>query len=340
MALTVFFSTFAQKKGKSEMTTNYVRILSADQIRRCGITPAQCIDWVEESFKLKYEAQLPVKLTVHPQGDDFFNSMPALLPERFGRFGLKIVSRMEAEKPALKSDILLYDSKTGKLLAIADGDWITAMRTGAVTALSVRTFKRRDADTYSIMGLGNTARATALCLIDDAKGRKVKFRLLRYKDQAELFIERFKDATNATFEIIDTMEEFVTGAIVIISCITNAHSNIFCNDDSKFQKGVLIVPVHSRGFQNCDLFFDKVFGDDTGHISGFRFFPKFRRYDEFSRVLLGQNPGRENDEERILNYNAGLGIHDVFFASKLYDLMSQTHSEGFYQQRVNNKFWV
>lgn len=323
------------------MTTNFVRILSADQIRRSGITPAQCIDWVEESFKLKYEAQLPVKLTVHPQGDDFFNSMPALLPERYGRFGVKIVSRMEAEKPALKSDILLFDSKTGQLLAIADGDWITAMRTGAVTALSVRTFKRSDADTYSMMGLGNTARATALCLIDDAKGQKIKFRLLRYKDQAELFIERFKEAKNATFEIIDTMEEFVSGASVIISCITNAHGSIFCDDDSKFQKGVLIVPVHSRGFQNCDLFFDKVFGDDTGHISGFKYFPKFRRYDEFSRVLLGENPGRENDEERILNYNAGLGIHDALFASKIYDLMSQTEGgEGFYQQRANKKFWV
>jgi ornithine cyclodeaminase len=190
------------------------------------------------------------------------------------------------------------------------------------------------------MGLGNTARATALCLIDDAKGQEVKFRLLRYKDQAELFIERFKDATNATFEIIDTMEEFVSGASVIISCITNAHGSIFCEDESKFQKGVLIVPVHSRGFQNCDLFFDKVFADDTGHISGFKYFPKFRRYDEFSRVLLGENPGRENDEERILNYNAGLGIHDALFASKLYDLMSHTDGDGFYQHRANEKFWV
>ena len=27
-----------------------------------------------------------------------------------------------------------------------------------------------------------------------------------------------------------------------------------------------VIPVHTRGFQNCDLFFDKVFADDTDHV--------------------------------------------------------------------------
>ena len=124
------------------MVSNTVRIISTQQIEQAAITPATCIQWVEESFRMKYEAQLPSKVSVHPQSEDFFTSMPALLPKRFGRFGIKIVSRIDSDIPALKSDILLYDSHNGHLLAIFDGDWITAMRTGAVAALAIKTLKR------------------------------------------------------------------------------------------------------------------------------------------------------------------------------------------------------
>ena len=322
------------------MVNNPIRIISTEQIRQAAVTPATCIEWVEESFRMKYDAQLPAKVSVHPQSEDFFTSMPALLPERFGRFGIKIVSRIDSDVPALKSDIMLYDSHNGHLLAIFDGGWITAMRTGAVAALAVRTLKRSDADTYSIMGLGNTARATALCLLADHPEKPVRFRLLRYKDQAEQFIERFSDYANASFEIIDSIDEFIGGAQVVISCVTAAFGKIFCPDDSLFQEGVLVVPVHTRGFQNCDLFFDKVYGDDTGHVCDFKYFKQFRQFDEFSRVLLGDNPGRENDRERILSYNIGLGLHDVLFASKLYDMMDDDRVGVFTRQTEDQKYWV
>lgn len=322
------------------MVNNPIRIISTEQIRQAAVTPATCIEWVEESFRMKYDAQLPAKVSVHPQSEDFFTSMPALLPDRFGRFGIKIVSRIDSDVPALKSDIMLYDSHNGHLLAIFDGGWITAMRTGAVAALAVRTLKRSDADTYSIMGLGNTARATALCLLADHPEKPVRFRLLRYKDQAELFIERFSDYANASFEIIDSIDEFIGGAQVVISCVTAAFGKIFCPDDSLFQEGVLVVPVHTRGFQNCDLFFDKVYGDDTGHVCDFKYFKQFRQFDEFSRVLLGDNPGRENDRERILSYNIGLGLHDVLFASKLYDMMDDDRVGVFTRQTEDQKYWV
>lgn len=322
------------------MTENRVRILNLQHIRQCGITPSKCIEWIEESFRLKFEAQLPPKVSVHLQGDDFMTSMPTLLPERFGRFGIKIVSRIEGETPVLKSDIYLYDSHSGKLLAIIDGDWITAMRTGAVAALAVRTFQKSDADSFSMMGLGNTARATALCLLAENGDKKVRFRLLRYKNQAELFIERFKNYPNTEFEIIDTIEEFIADASVIISCVTSAGGKVFCPDDSLFQKGVLLVPVHTRGFQNCDLFFDKVYGDDTGHINGFKYFSKFRHYNEFSNVLLGKDPGRESDDERILSYNVGLGLHDVLFASKIYDLIGPDVGDSIVMERNTEKYWL
>jgi ornithine cyclodeaminase len=83
------------------------------------------------------------------------------------------------------------------------------------------------------------------------------------------------------------------------------------------------VPIHTRGFQNCDTTFDKVFADDTGHVQGFKYFNQFKHFAEISDVLKGENIGRSSDDERILSYNIGLGLHDVYFASKIIELLDQ-----------------
>jgi ornithine cyclodeaminase len=317
-----------------------VSIIQQQQIDALNISSKECIEWVKQGFLMKDDAQMPAKLSVHPQGEDFMTSMPCLLPKYNGRkyFGLKLVSRIEGQTPTLKSDITLYDAETGHLLAIMDGDWITAMRTGAVAALAARTFQRKGVDTYSMIGLGNIARAVALCLIADNEDRHITIRLMRYKDQAEMFIERFKAYENVTFNIVDDNTTFVAEADVLISCVTVATELLF-PDNSLFKKGVTVIPVHVRGFQNCDLFFDKVFGDDTGQIQNWKYFKQFREYDEIHHVLQGKNLGRTNDEERILSYNYGLALHDIVFASKIYEKVINT-SQGFEYQKQDKKIWV
>ena len=152
----------------------------------------------------------------------------------------------------------------------------------------------------------------------------------------------FADEKRAVFEVVDQMEDFVAGASVLISCITAAGSCLLCPDDSLYQKGVLVVPVHTKGFQNCDLTFDKVFGDDTAHVGGFKYFSQFRQYAELGSVLIGKHPGRESDEERILSYNVGLGLHDVLFAKKIYDRLTVSDPDGpsFIQEREDQKYWI
>jgi len=324
------------------MISHRVPVLQQSQIESLHISPATCIDWVRDGFLMKDEVQMPAKLSVHPQGEDFITSMPCLLPERDGKkyFGIKIISRIDGQLPTLQSNILLYNALTGQMLAMFDGDWITAMRTGAVAALAVRTFQRSGVDTYSMVGLGNIARAVALCLIDDNRQRPITIRLMRYKDQAELFVERFKDYTNVTFQIVDDRSTFVSEAEVLISCVTYATELLF-PEDALFQKGITVVPVHMRGFQNCDLFFDKVYGDDTDQIRDFKYFSQFHQYDEFHHVLQNKNPGRTNDNERILSYNYGMGLHDIVFASKIYELFSENDAaESFSLERQNQKIWV
>ena len=319
--------------------THYVSVIQQSQIDALQLNPATCVEWVKEAFLMKDDIQMPAKLSVHPQGEDFITSMPCLLPESQGRkyFGIKMVSRIDGQLPTLQSNIFLYDAKSGHLLAVVDGDWITAMRTGAVAALAAKTLQRRGNNTYSMMGLGNIGHAVGLCLAADNRDRQITFRLLRYKDQAERFVEKLKDFDNVNFEIVNDKRVFAAEADVLISAVTVATELLF-PDDGLFRKGVTVIPVHVRGFQNCDLFFDKVFSDDTGQVSGFKYFKQFHQYDEFHHVLQGKNPGRTNDEERILSYNYGIALHDIFFASRIYERIKT--GDGFNLEKQDQKLWL
>lgn len=297
-----------------------MQIITAQQIEELHISPAQCVEWVTESFKAKYDCQCPAKMSVHPTGKDFITTMPALLPEETKTFGVKVVSRVNGRHPALRSDIMLFDTESGEIKAIVDANWITSMRTGAVAALTMKTLRKSGARHLSLVGLGSTAHATMACILETFAEEHLEVRLMRYKNQAEQFAEDFKGYANVSFTIVDNVEDFAQGSEIIISCITDA-SGLLIPNDSLFDKGVLVIPVHTRGFQNCDLFFDKVFADDTDHVRGFRYFDKFLQFDELSRVLLQDNPGRESDCERILAYNIGLGIHDAFFAYRVCEML-------------------
>lgn len=315
-----------------------MKIISHELVSSLNISPSTCVNWVRESFASKSVAQLPPKISLHPQSDDFFNTMPCLLPSPRNRFGVKVVSRIQGATPSLSSLFLLYDSTTGEALALMDADWITTMRTGAVAAIAQKTLRRTGELVYAFIGLGNTARATLLCMLESEPDRHFTVRLLEHKGQEASFIHRFKSYGNVSFQCVDSARELIAGSDVIISCITKTE-DLICPDDSAFREGCLVIPVHTRGFLNCDLFFDKVFGDDTGHIRNFRYFDRFKHFAELSEVLDGSVPGRETDSERILSYNIGLGLHDLVFADKIYQLLANAGTEINLEKPVE-KFWI
>jgi ornithine cyclodeaminase/alanine dehydrogenase-like protein (mu-crystallin family) len=82
-----------------------------------------------------------------------------------------------------------------------------------------------------------------------------------------------------------------------------------------------------------------VFGDDTGQIEKFKYFSRFRQYDELHHVLQGKNPGRENNDERILSYNYGIALHDIYFASRLYEQLC-SDATTFNYVKATEKIWV
>lgn len=323
-----------------------MRIISQQQIRALNISPATCVNWIRESFAIKKYSELPAKIGVHPEEGEFFTTMPCLLPMpnlggvNFERryFGVKEVHRLLNSVPSLGSDMMLYDAQTGELLALLDTDWITTMRTGAVAAVSAKALRKSSAKTYGIVGLGNTARATLLCILEQEPERYFPVKLVRYKDQAELFIERFKEYKNVRFEIVESTETMAGEVDVFISCITNAQG-LLVPDESLFKPGSTVIPVHMRGLQNCDTTFDRVFGDDTGHVQGFKYFHQWKDYNEIGEVLAGRDPGRKSDEQRIIDYNYGLALHDVVYAAKIYEKLKDK-SQNIKIERETVKFWV
>ena len=298
-----------------------MRLITNEQIESLRISPRECVEWVRESFCMKYEAQLPAKLSLHPQGSDYINTMPCLLPHQYNRFGVKVVSRIAGNKPSLHSDLLLYDSQSGELLSLMEADWITKMRTGAVAALSIMTLQKKGTLTYSFVGLGSVADATIACLQAILpEDKEYVIRLKRYKNHAEQFASKWAQQ-NYRFEIAETNEQLLQKSDVLISAVTEM-PELFCSDDTKYPEGILLVPIHTRGFQNCDLFFDHIFADDRGHVEGFKYFSQFKAFNELSEVLLHKAAGRTDDKQRIIAYNIGLGLHDVWYASKIYERLN------------------
>lgn len=318
-----------------------MKIISQQLIRGLNISPRECVEWVYESFSKKSQSQLPAKISVHPSDNDFFTSMPCLLGKGQKRryFGIKVVHRLGGAVPSLGSDMMLYDAESGELLALLDTDWITTMRTGAVAAASAKALRKSDAKAYGFVGLGNTARATLLCILSLEPEKQFNVKLLRYKNQAELFIERFKDYKNVDFEIVDGINLLASTSDVFISCITDA-KGLLVADEKTFKLGVTVIPVHMRGLQNCDTVFDRVFGDDTDHVKDFKYFNQYQNYNEIGEVLNGNDKGRLDDNQRIIDYNYGLGLHDVLFASKIYEMLENDNVPEIRYVKETDKFWV
>ena len=321
-----------------------MKIIGFDEVRSLAISPSECYDWVSEMIENKQDSFLPAKTHMNMPGNVFCNVMPCLVygVGQINYGGVKVVTRYPERNPSLDSKILLFNADSGEFLALIDGNWITAMRTGAVAAHSVIHLAKDGWNTIGMIGLGNVARASMLVLSERVK-ETINVKLLRYKNQAEDFEERFRGYSNIHFTIVDTVEECVRGSDVIVSCATYFENDIA--QDDWFDEGVLVVPVHTRGFTNCDLFFDKVFADDTGHVDHFKYFSKYKYYAEISDVINGKAKGRENNKERILAYNIGVSIHDINYAAHIYQKLESDKDRftNLIDAELNDpvdKFWI
>ena len=102
----------------------------------------------------------------------------------------------------------------------------------------------------------------------------------------------------------------------------------------------MLVTLSNTVYVSADESDTEVFGDDTDHVKGFKFFPQYKDYNEIGEVLAGRDPGRKSQDQRIIDYNYGLALHDVVFASKIYEMVADRHVPSVEIVKETDKFWV
>ena len=293
-----------------------MKIIDFNAIKDLNIPLAEMYDWTSTVWKEQDTFLLAAKVSIWQGDSGRFMTMPCVLP-KYNIAGVKFITRNVDDAnglPARNSNIMLQNLTDHGLVAVMDGTYITTMRTGACAAYNVINFAKKDASSLALYGLGLTARAFMKFYADQLTG-PITVKVLKYKDQAEKFIEEFKNNNFLRFEICTSIEELFQSDI-IVSCVSFAHKELAPVDI--YPKGCTIVPVHTSGFQNCDLVFEKIFVDDIDHVKKYRYFNEFKnKMVRITDVANNKFPGRENDEERILVYNGGIALTDMYWAMKI-----------------------
>ena len=133
------------------------------------ITVEQCIPVVEKLFKNIKNTQMPPKVYMNiPNGD--FRSMPAVVGDTAGIkwCGLNI---REEGKIHIFAKILINDTISGDLLAIMDGELITAIRTAAVTGVATKYMAPEGSRVAAFVGCGvqTPNQIKAVCAVSDVE---------------------------------------------------------------------------------------------------------------------------------------------------------------------------
>lgn len=148
------------------------------------------------------------------------------------------------------------------------------------------------------------------------RGNLAMVKLIRYHGHENRIMDLFRQDPDVHFVLCDTYEEVIGGSDLVISAITKVTENFVT--DEYFKEGCTVIPICTMGFQNCDLFFDRVFTDEIEQIRGFKYFDHFAPVTtNVTDVLNGVAPGRTDNVQRILVYNYGIAIHDLVFAANL-----------------------
>lgn len=285
--------------------------------------------WVDYALRNKKDFSMPPKSRITQKDGNYFNIMPVLY-DNANLAMVKMIGRhnllSDEKRSTMMGDIMLYEANTGILKGVLDAEYITTLRTGVVAAHSVKLFAKKDSTVFGLIGLGNIMTACFKTLVEQLDSQKnYTVKLYKHHNQEKRFKEKFSYLKNFNFVFCDTNEEVISNSDVIISAVTKTTKNFA--DDSCFKEGVTVVPICTMGFQNCDLFFDKVFTDEIEQIRGFKYFDKFKSVANVTDVLNQVKYGRTNDKERIIVYNYGIAIHDLYFAMKFNELVNGKNIE-------------
>jgi alanine dehydrogenase len=117
----------------------------------------------------------------------------------------------DGELPSHQAVVLVFDPETGSPLALLDGTHITAVRTGAASALATRALARADAGVLAVLGAGVQGRSHL-----EAVSRVRSFDEIRVASRTPAHAEAL--ATEFGAKAVGSFEEAVRGADVVCAC--------------------------------------------------------------------------------------------------------------------------
>lgn len=131
-----------------------------------------------------------------------------------------------------------------------------------------------------------------------------------YKDSHEIFKKKF---SSYKVQSTSSFERIVKESQVVFTSTTYAEKPYI--SPKWLHDRLCAIPIHTRGWQNCDAFFDKIFVDDYEHTNDFVINP----VSQLGDVLSKKHEGRENDKEKIICYNVGIAVDDIAMAKLIYE---------------------
>ncbi|XP_057635673.1 ketimine reductase mu-crystallin [Chionomys nivalis] len=114
--------------------------------------------------------------------------------------------------PSHQASVLLFEPSNGSLLAVLDGNVITAKRTAAVSAIATKFLKPRDSEVLCILGAGVQAYSHYEIFTE-----QFSFKEVRMWNRTRENAEKFASTVQGDVRVCSSVQEAVTGADVIIT---------------------------------------------------------------------------------------------------------------------------
>jgi ornithine cyclodeaminase/alanine dehydrogenase len=294
-----------------------------------------CMTVVEQAFAELSDgtAVLPLRIGITPP-DGVSLYMPAYL-KKMEALACKVVTVYKDNPskhnlPTTIGKVLLQDPKTGDVVCIMNGGYLTAVRTGAVSGVATKYLARKDKrQVAGILGAGVQARMQlwAVCEartiskalvydISDAAvdsfiaemGLKLDLEILKAKNANELLkADIICTATSSPTPLFD-------GNLVREGTHINgigSHSPTARELDSAIVKrSKFIGDSREACFKEAG---DIIIPFNAGEI------PNSHFYAELGEIITGKKGGRVNDNEITIFKSNGLAIQDVAAAKLVYD---------------------
>jgi ornithine cyclodeaminase/alanine dehydrogenase len=315
------------------MAFDKVLYLSRKDVEAVNLPMTDIIQALEKMFREKGEGrvEMPPKPGIHTRPDAFIHAMPAYIPNMESA-GVKWVSGYPANQqkglPYIAGLLILNDADNGIPIAVMDCSWITAMRTGAATAVSAKYFARKDSSLIGICACGVQGRSNLEALSCIFKIKKVKAFDI-YPEVAQKYVKEMQQKLGLDIEVVKSAEEAVKGQDIVVTS-----GPILKHPKPMVQAGWL----KKGGFASLvdfDSYFSgpaiqeaqKVSTDDVAQMDYYRTVGYFKEtpqpYADLGEVVAGKKKGRENDDERCIAINLGLALDDMAVAPLIYKKAKQ-----------------